>query len=310
MLTMFLNANYDFMGKRRFFFIFSGLLTLISIVSIIAHGGLRLGIDFAGGRLIEYRFNQSLTIDQVREAVRAAGFAEAELQRVSGKDQVLIRIPNVEMAEQKGGEVTPSTLIRNALEQRNPGLSVELLREESIGAKVGKEIRSQALLAVLIAIGLILIYVAFRFEFRFGLGGVIALAHDVTITIGVLSVLDREMSMSVVAALLTIVGYSINDTIIVYDRVREQLVKLRREPYMSVINQSVNQTLSRTIITSLTVFLTALALLLFGGPVIRDFALAMTVGVFFGTYSSVYVATSLVVELHEASAAKAGKASA
>jgi preprotein translocase SecF subunit len=310
MLTMFLNTNYDFMGKRRFFFIFSGLLTLISIISIIAHGGLRLGIDFAGGRLIEYRLSQSLTIDQVREAVGAAGFGEAELQRVSGKDQVLIRIPNVELAEQRGGEVTPSTLIRNALEQRHPGLGVELLREESIGAKIGKEIRNQAFLAVLIAIGLILIYVAFRFEFRFGLGGVIALAHDVTITIGVLSVLNREMSMSVVAALLTIVGYSINDTIIVYDRVREQLVKLRREPYMSVINQSVNQTLSRTIITSLTVFLTALALLLFGGPVIRDFALAMTVGVFFGTYSSVYVATSLVVELHQASAAKAGKASA
>jgi preprotein translocase SecF subunit len=310
MLTMFLNTNWDFMGKRRGFFVLSGLLTLISIVSIVAHGGLRMGIDFAGGRLIEYRLSQSLTVDQVRDAVRAAGFAEAELQRVTGRNEVLIRIPNVEMAEQKGDQTPPSSLIRNALEQRNPGLAVELLREESIGAKVGKEIRNQALLAVLIAIGLILIYVAFRFEFRFGVGGVVALAHDVIITIGVLSVLNREMTMSVVAALLTIVGYSINDTIIVYDRVREQLVKLRREPFESVVNQSVNQTLSRTIITSMTVFLTALTLLIFGGPVIRDFALAMTVGVFFGTYSSVYVASAIVVESHQASAAKAAKASA
>jgi preprotein translocase subunit SecF len=306
---MFLNTNWDFMGKRRFFFIFSGLLTLISIVSIVAHGGLRLGIDFAGGRLIEYRLSQSLTIDQVRDAVSAAGFADAELQPVTGRNEVLIRIPDVGLAVQKGGEAPPSSLIRNALEQRNPGLGVELLREESIGAKIGKEIRSQAFWAVLIAIGLILIYVAFRFEFRFGVGGVVALAHDVIITIGVLSVLNREMTMSVVAALLTIVGYSINDTIIVYDRVREQLVKLRREPFESVINQSINQTLSRTIITSMTVFLTALSLLLFGGPVIRDFALAMTVGVFFGTYSSVYVASAIVVESHKASAAKAAKAS-
>jgi preprotein translocase subunit SecF len=308
MLTMFLNTNVDFMGKRRFFFVCSGVLTLIAIVSIIAHGGLRYGIDFAGGRMIEYRMSQSLTTDEVRAAVSRAGFADAEIQPVKGQNQVLIRIPSLEAAEQKGGEATPSARIREALQSERPGLGVELLREESIGAKVGKEIRNQAVLAILISLGLILIYIAFRFEFRFGVGGVVSLAHDVIITMGVLSVLNREFTMPVVAALLTIVGYSINDTIIVYDRVREQLVKLRREPFDRVINLSVNQTLSRTIITSLTVFLTALALLLFGGPVIRDFALTMAVGVFFGTYSSVYVASALVVELREASAAKAAKA--
>ncbi|MBM3316314.1 MAG: protein translocase subunit SecF [Candidatus Eisenbacteria bacterium] len=305
MLTILQNTRFDFMGKRRPFYFVSAAIILAGIVSIIAHGGLRLGIDFAGGRLIEYRLSQELPIGELRDAVSRAGFAQAELQRVRGTAQFLVRIPGGAEAETRGGEATPSTLIRRALEQGRPGLTAELLREESIGAKVGKEIRSQAFWAILIAMGLILIYIGLRFEFWFGVGGVLALAHDVLITLGILSLLNREITMTVVAALLTIVGFSINDTIVVYDRVREQMVKLRRESFESVLNISVNQTLSRTVITSFTVLLTSVMLLLLGGEVIRDFALAMTVGVLTGTYSSIFIASAAVLDLRRKGQAKA-----
>lgn len=305
MLTIFQNTHIDFMGKRRTFYIVSAIAILIGLVSIVVHGGLRLGIDFSGGRLIEYRLSEELSIDELRHAIGQAGFAQAELQRVRGTTQVLVRIPGVELAETRGGEASPSMKIRAALEQARPGLSAELLREESIGAKIGQEIRNQAFLAILIALGLILVYVALRFEFWFGVGGVIALAHDVLITLGVLSLLNREITMSVVAALLTIVGFSINDTVVVFDRVREQMVKLRREPFDSVLNISVNQTLSRTVITSLTVFLAAIMLLFLGGEVIRDFALTMTVGVVTGTYSSIFVASAMVLDMRRKGEVKA-----
>ncbi len=305
MMTILRNTHIDFMAKRRVFYFVSAAVILVGLISIIAHGGLRLGIDFAGGRLVEYRLNQDLSVDEIRDAVAAAGFPKAEIQPIRGTRDVLIRIPDI--IEQRGGEASLSELIRQALASGHSGLTAELLREESVGAKIGGEIRQQAFWAMIIALALILLYVAVRFEFRFGLGAVAALAHDVLIVLTLFSLFNKEITMPVVAALMTVAGYSINDSIVVFDRIREQLVRLRRESFPGVLNISINQMLSRTVITSVTTLFGALALLIFGGEVIHDFAFAMTVGVIVGTYSSIFVASALVLELRAAKEAKGGK---
>jgi len=305
MLTMFLNTKIDFMTKRRLFYVVSAIVILVGIASFALHGGLRLGIDFAGGRLIEYRLSERVSIDELREVATAAGYPQAEIQPVRGTSDVLFRIPDVEVGEQATGDVSISQQLRAALQTHRPGLTAELLREESVGAKIGREIRGQAFWAIVISLGLILLYIAFRFEFRFGLGAVAALAHDVLVTLTIFSLFNLEISMPVVAALLTIAGYSINDTIVVFDRIREQSVRLRRETYFNVLNISINQTLSRTVITAITTLFAAGALLIFGGEVIRTFALAMTIGILVGTYSSIFIASALVLELRRAGEAKA-----
>jgi len=304
MLTILRDTRVDFMSRRRVFFFVSAAAILIGVVSLILHGGFRMGIDFAGGRLIEFRTSERVSLEEMRVVVAEIGFPGAEIQGVGDTNDVLIRIP--EIAEQKGGEESPSALIRQALTARNPELDVELLREESVGAKIGKEIRGQAVWAIVVAMSLILLYVAVRFQFWFGIGAVAALVHDVLVTLTVFSLLDRQISMPVVAALLTIGGYSVNDSIVVFDRIREQLVRLRREPFRNVLNISINQTLSRTIITGFTTLFASMALLIFGGEVLRDFALAMTVGVIVGTYSSIFVASALVLEMRKAREGKAG----
>jgi preprotein translocase subunit SecF len=303
MLTMFVNSNYDFMSKRRVFFIISGILILIGIGSMAMQGGLRMGIDFAGGRLIEYRMSEQVPVEEMRAAVADAGFQNAEIQAVGNTKDILIRIPDV--ADQAGGAESPSYTILKTLKSRNPELDGELLREESVGAKIGMEIRKQAFWAIIIAMGLILIYIAIRFEFRFGIGAILALAHDVLIVLMLFSIFNKEITMPVIAALLTIAGYSINDSIVVFDRIREQLVRLRRESFFGVVNISINQTLSRTIVTSVTTLMTSVSLLIFGGEVIHDFAFAMTAGVIVGTYSSIFIASSSVLELRERSERKA-----
>ncbi len=305
MMTILRNTHIDFMSRRRVFYFISAAAILVGFISIIAHGGLRLGIDFAGGRLVEYRLNRDLSVDEIRDAVAAAGFPKAEIQPIRGTRDVLVRIP--EIVEQRGGEVSLSELIRQALASEHPGLTAELLREESVGAKIGGEIRQQAFWAMIIALALILLYVAVRFEFRFGLGAVAALAHDVLIVLALFSLFNKEITMPVVAALMTVAGYSINDSIVVFDRIREQLVRLRRESFQGVLNISINQMLSRTVITSVTTLFGALSLLILGGEVIHDFAFAMTVGVIVGTYSSVFVASALVLELRAAKEAKGGR---
>ncbi len=305
MMTILRNTHIDFMSRRRVFYFISAAAILVGFISIIAHGGLRLGIDFAGGRLVEYRLNQDLSVDEIRDAVAAAGFPKAEIQPIRGTRDVLVRMP--EIVEQRGGEASLPELIRQALASEHPGLTAELLREESVGAKIGGEIRQQAFWAMIIALALILLYVAVRFEFRFGLGAVAALAHDVLIVLALFSLFNKEITMPVVAALMTVAGYSINDSIVVFDRIREQLVRLRRESFQGVLNISINQMLSRTVITSVTTLFGALSLLILGGEVIHDFAFAMTVGVIVGTYSSVFVASALVLELRAAKEAKGGR---
>jgi preprotein translocase subunit SecF len=303
MFTIFTDTHINFMSKRRLFYVFSIAATLIGIVSIIAHGGMRMGIDFAGGRLIELRLSEHVPVSELRSVANAAGFPTAEIQSVQESNDVLIRIPLGPEAE--GSGVSISDQLRTAITREHPGLTAELLREESIGAKIGKEIGQQAFWAILISLGLLLIYIGFRFEPRFALGAVVAVAHDVFFIITYFSVFNREITMPVVAALLTIAGYSINDTIVVFDRVREQLVRLRREPFDRVLDISINQTLSRTIITGATTLFTSLSLALFGGEVIHDFAVAMSIGIIVGTYSSVFVASALALELRRAAEARA-----
>lgn len=282
--------NVDWMRRRHIAYWVSGLCMAISVVSLIAHGGPRYGVDFTGGTLLEVSITPPPQIDQVRDAVQSAGFQGSEIQRLDKPGQILIRLGTNETAKD------PSTTVRAALERIREGSTVEVLRVESVGPRVGSELRTAAVKAILLALGLILVYVAIRYDWRYSMGAVVALFHDVFITLGAISLTNKEVTLTVVAALLTVAGSSINDTIVVFDRIRERKQSLRREHPQKVMNIAINETLSRTIITSITIVLTVLALYFFGGDVIHDFSFAMLVGVVFGTYSSVFVASALALE--------------
>jgi preprotein translocase subunit SecF len=284
------NVNVDWMGKRAIAYAISGACILISIVSLIVHGGPRYGVDFTGGTLVEVSVTPAPPVEAVRGAIEGAGIRGAEIQRLERPEYFLIR-----MGSGEGGK-DPAPAVRAALERSHAGTKVEIRRVESVGPRVGGELRGAAMKAVLLAIGLILIYVAIRYDWRYSFGAVAALFHDVFIAFGAVSLTNRELTLTVVAALLTIAGFSINDTIVVFDRIRERKQALRKEPPAKLMNLAVNETLSRTVITSLTVALTTLALFLFGGEVIHDFSFTMLVGVVFGTYSSVYVASALALD--------------
>jgi len=284
-------VNVDWMGRRHIAFIISGACVLISLISLLVHGGPRYGVDFTGGSLVEIQTTPPLHADQVRAAVDHAGYSGSEIQELSRPGQFLIRV------ESKPGNQSPASGIAHAVQTEHPSARVEVLRVETVGPRVGSELRGAAIKAILFAMGLILIYVGIRYDWRYSLGAVVALFHDVFITVGALSITNKEITLTVVAALLTIAGFSINDTIVIFDRIRERSKTLRREPPAKVMNIAVNETLSRTIITSFTVFLTVLSLYLLGGEVIHDFSFAMLVGVVFGTYSSVYVASGLALEV-------------
>jgi preprotein translocase SecF subunit len=282
--------NVDWMARRHIAYWFSGLCVLASVVSLVAHGGPRYGVDFTGGTLLEIEVTPALPADAVREAVAQAGFAGGEIQGLQEPGQFLIRLGV------KAGGPDPAPAVRSVIEAGHAGTKVELLRLETVGPRVGTELRGAAIKAVFLALGLILVYVAYRYDWRYSMGAVAALFHDVFIALGAVSLTHREVTLTVVAALLTIAGFSINDTIVVFDRIRERKQALRREKPEKVMNLAVNETLSRTIITSFTVFLTVLALFVLGGEVIHDFSFTMLVGVVFGTYSSVYVASALALD--------------
>jgi len=283
-------VNVDWMRRRHIAFLFSGACVLISIISLIMHGGPRYGVDFTGGALVEILVTPPVHADAVRAAVDHAGYRGSEIQELSRPGQFLIR------TEIRAGQ-NPAPAIVKAVSMEHPGAKVERLRYESVGPRVGSELRGAAIKAIFFALGFILVYVGIRYDWRYSLGAVAALFHDVFITLGALSLMNKEITLTVVAALLTIAGYSINDTIVVFDRIRERARTLRRETPANVMNIAINETLSRTIITSFTVFLTVMALYTLGGEVIHDFAFAMLVGVVFGTYSSVYVASGLALEV-------------
>jgi len=278
------------MRRRHIAYWVSGLCVLASLISLIVHGGPRYGVDFTGGTLIEILVTPPPAVDQIRRAVDEAGFRGAEIQQLQRAGQFLIRIGVTDIHKD------PGPTIRNAVVASVPRSSVEMIRVEHVGPRVGSELRGAAIKAVFLALGLILIYVAIRYDWRYSMGAVVALFHDVFISLGAVSITNREVTLTVVAALLTIAGFSINDTIVVFDRIRERKQSLRREAPVKIMNIAVNETLSRTVITSFTVFLTVLSLFLLGGEVIHDFSFTMLVGVVFGTYSSVYVASALALD--------------
>ena len=290
MFQLLYGTNVDWMGRRHIAYWFSGICVLISLASLILHGGPRYGVDFTGGTLLEVLVTPPPPVEAVREAVDKAGFVGSEIQRLDKPGQFLIRLGAHMDAKNS------ATGIRTAIQAAHPSSTFELLRVESVGPRVGGELRGAALKSIFLALGLILVYVAIRYDWRYSMGAVAALFHDVFIALGALSITNREVTLTVVAALLTIAGFSINDTIVVFDRIRERKQTLRREPPEKVMNIAVNETLSRTIITSFTVFLTVLSLFVLGGEVIHDFSFAMLVGVVFGTYSSVYVASGLALD--------------
>ena len=290
MLEILHGLNVDWMGKRHIAYWFSGICVLISIVSLVAHGGPRYGVDFTGGTLLEVSIQPPPAVEVVRNAVDHAGFVGSEIQNLAKPGQFLIRLGT------KEGEKAPAALVRNALAAAHAGADIEILRVESVGPRVGGELRGAAIKAVFLALGLILVYVAIRYDWRYSMGAIVALFHDVFIALGAISLTNKEVTLTVVAAFLTIAGFSINDTIVVFDRIRERKQTMRRDPPQKVMNTAINETMSRTIITSFTVFLTVLALFVLGGEVIHDFSFAMLVGVVFGTYSSVFVASGLALE--------------
>jgi len=249
-------------------------------------------VDFTGGTLLQVRTGTVLPADQVRSALEAGGFPGVELQQLTGenRNEFMVRMKST-------GDLDPFAGVMRAIQARFPGVTVELRRNEAVGPKVGGELRQKAILAVLTSLGAILLYVGFRYEFKFALGAVVALFHDVYVTLGVLCFLNREISLTVVAALLTIAGFSINDKIVVFDRIRERHKALRKEKHSRMMDIAVNETMSRTVITNITVLLTSLALLLWGGDVLRDFSLAITVGMLLGTYSSIFLASALALDI-------------
>jgi preprotein translocase subunit SecF len=285
------DTKIDFIGKRKVALLISTIVILISFGSIFLHGGLKYGVDFAGGILLQIKFSKSVDISEVRNGLEAVGSKDAMVQKFGGENEFLIRI------EKSSEELEAlSKKIQTSLQEQFKDKPLEVRRAEVVGPKVGKDLKIKALWAVLLSFVGILIYVAFRFHtFSYGFGGIVALVHDIIVTYGAISLFGIEYSLSTMAVILTIIGFSINDTIVIFDRVRENIKKLRKEDLATVMNVSINETLGRTILTTGTVMMVVLILFFFGGPVIHDFATAMIVGLITGTYSTVYVASPVVL---------------
>ena len=282
-------TTFDFIGRRWVAISASAVLIIIGLLTAGIRG-LNYGIDFAGGTLVELRMPRDVDIEDVRRELRGIGMGDSTIQHYGSKDEILIRM----MRSPKRIEGLQGEIIK-ALEVIYGQGKVELRRTEVVGPQVGAALRKQAALAMAYALIGVLIYITIRFEFRFAVAAILALVHDVLITLGAFAVTNKELSLPVIAAFLTIVGYSLNDTIVVFDRIRENLKLFRRESYEAVFNRSINETLSRTILTSLTTMLVVLALFFLGGEVIHDFAFALLVGIVVGTYSSIFVASPILV---------------
>lgn len=292
-MEWFRDSNIDFQRIRRPAMGLSFVVILLGIASIILHGGPNYSVDFLGGTVIQLRFENPVTEGDIRSALATIDLGGSEVKQIAeigAEPEILIRIKKTEISE------ATVESIKEAIRTTLPGNTFDVRSIDAVGPKIGAELRSAAFWATLVALGCILVYISIRFEFIFALAAVLALFHDVVITLGIFSVLDKELSLAIVAALMTIVGYSLNDTIVVFDRIRENLKRLRAKKMDEIINTSINQTLSRTIITGVTTLFAVLVLFVFGGSVIRDFALAIIIGVVIGTYSSIYIASPVLVE--------------
>lgn len=293
-MEFFKTTNIDFMGVRRRMYLFSAAVILAGLISLVVHGGLKLGVDFAGGTLLQLRFSRAVTVEEVRESLSAKGHGGAEIQE--SHDQSGARFPDILVRAGRGGEGANAAEEVVAALRQSFGQDFEIRRQETVGPKIGGELRRAALWAILTALCGLLIYISWRFDYRSGVAAIVALFHDVIATVGFISLTDRELTLTVLAALLTLVGYSINDTIVVFDRVREDLRLYPRTPYTALVNTAVNRTLGRTIITGGATLVVCGLLYFFGGEVLHDFAFVMTVGMLFGTYSSIFVASALAVD--------------
>ncbi len=308
-------TNIDFLGKRKQAFFLSVVLIVISLAAL-AFRGLNFGVDFTGGTLVEVGYEQPVEVEMVRSALLGADFEDAVVQHFGSAKDVLIRLPSdntenaaglsadiMQVLREKNGEaiVTETEGVAAVQQCASNGAvadcSVQMRRVEFVGPQVGQELANQGGLAMLYALAGILIYVALRFRWQFSVGSVIALVHDVIITLGVFAVFQFEFTLSVLAAVLAVIGYSLNDTIVVFDRIRENFRKKRKGDRVYVVNSAVNDTLPRTILTSVTTLLVVLTLLIFGGEVLRGFSIALAIGVLVGTYSSIFVASPSVLAL-------------
>jgi len=294
----FRNFNFNFIGKRNIWFIISLAVIIIGIAGYFLRGGFNLGIDFLGGSLIEVEFEKEVNVSEVREVMNELGYGSAILQMVktdlvqTESNRFIIRIKAKELGEPISTEEKDQ--IRDLLDERI-GVVGKLLQDRNVDAGFSRILINNALIAIGISIAGILIYVWIRFEFRFGAAAILALIHDVLVTLGIYAIFNREINTSTIAAILTIIGYSLNDTIVVFDRVRENTPLTGRLGYSRVVNDSVNTTLSRSINTSLTTLFPVVLLLILGTSALKDFALALTVGIISGTYSSIFFASPILV---------------
>ena len=284
-------STIDFMGKRKIALFFSIVLIIGSIGSLFVNG-LNFGIDFTGGYLIEAGYETEVDIGPIRKTLADNDFADAQVQHFGTAKDILVRIAPRKDINKAGLSDTILSIL-----QQNSDQQVQMRRVEFVGPQVGEELRDQGGLAMLVALGGILLYVSFRFQFKSAVGAILALVHDVIITVGVFAVTQMDFDLSVLAALLAVIGYSLNDTVVVLDRIRETFRNVRKRTPMEILNLSINQTLSRTLMTSLTTLLVLSALFIFGGEVIHGFAFALIIGVLIGTYSSIYVASSTLMAL-------------
>lgn len=284
-------TNIDFMGKWRIAFAFSGVMVLLGIIALvqIARGAANMGIDFAGGTAVQLKFEKPIHIDEARRALESNGLAHAELQEFSQENKLLVRVKAATTIEEKTAEQ-----VMAVFRKEFPDNKFVVESSTEIGPTIGQKLQSDALIAILISFAGIVLYIAARFELRFGVAAALATFHDVLAVLGAFYILDKEITLLVVTALLTLAGYSLTDTVVVFDRIRENLRMRRREPEGTIMNAAINQVLSRTIVTSLTVVIVLIPLVLGGGEVLHDFSLALLWGVIFGTYSSIFVATPLI----------------
>jgi len=285
------DINLDFVGKRKVAFIVSIVLILVGMASLLFNGGPNYGIDFAGGTLVQVQFAQPTDATAIKKAMAGLDVGTPVVQSFGdNQNEFLIRV------EQASGELKGlSVEIQNALEQTYAKGDVDIRRVEMVGPQVGKDLRNKGVKALFYAMLGLLAYISWRFEFRFAVGAIVALVHDVLITLGAFSLFGKEIDLPIIAAFLAIIGYSLNDTIIVYDRIRENTGKHHKESFDFIVNRSINETLSRTLLTSGTTLLVVLALFVLGGGVIHNFAFAMLIGVLVGTYSSIFVASPVLI---------------
>lgn len=281
------DRQIDFMGRRKLAFIVSSVLLLIAIGALFFQQ-LNLGLDFTGGTLIEVRYGSAPSLDAIRQLLEEQGFRDVAVQTFGASTEVLIRLQQA--FDPDVGEQVVALL-------RDQGTNVELVRAEFVGAQVGDQLRDQSGMGMLVALGVVMLYVAFRFQYKFAIGALLALLHDVIIVIGIFALFQLDFDLTVLAAILAVIGYSLNDTIVVYDRIREQIRTSQIDDMPQIFNEAVNATLSRTLATSGTTLLVLLALLLLGGDMIENFAIALLIGVVVGTFSSIYISGALLLPL-------------